>query len=173
MNEVLNYCKSILKEKGIEVPLESSNEDFDNMHFNSIEKKILINEKHLISNSKKYNAPLLSYVRVIFYHELGHVFDNHLNHFNTENNQCYEILMADPFGVDFDDIFSRINKNSMQAEINAWDNAKKMIEPDLTNLFYRIKKESLKRHKEILRLKKQSMRLKIDITKLSMESGID
>ncbi|WP_286231296.1 hypothetical protein [Neobacillus mesonae] len=165
MCEILSFCNEVLNEKEIVIPLELTNDPNFEMYYDFEQKKIFINENRIRDNYKKYNAPLLKYVRIILYHELGHALDNSLKDINEDIDQCYTKINENPLSNQVSLLYTRINKNSLQAEINAWSIAETLKEPQFTNLFFKVKKNELKQHKVTSKLEKKRIILNIEKTK--------
>lgn len=165
LNELLKYCNSILQELNIsDISVVKMSEDIlDQMYFNIDDRKIYVNEYQLREGAQEYSIPFNSYVKIIFLHELGHAYDKNLNSLYDDSKSCIIKVKENPFSSRVDGLLLRIKENSLQAERNAWEFAKRFIDDELIDIFNLIKTNGLIESEAIESLEMENIKLTIEI----------
>lgn len=117
---------------------------------------IFINEMLIMQSAKEKGINSKEYAVIIFLHELGHVLDDELEEIDKHINTAKKLINEKEYK---DEWFNEYSFHSYKAEENAWKIAEDFIAEDFLGNFTKVKTESLKQHKEILKLEKKLLKL--------------
>jgi len=153
--DIIAFLKDEFEENN-PITIERNNAMLNHGLFIPSSTTIQINEKLINESAKKEGIDIKVYAVIIYLHEFGHATDLELAEIDSKITHYLNLINKHGYNSSW---ANKYEFYSLKAEINAWSIAEKLISPKLMETFIKMKNDSLKLHKSILKSEKKYFKL--------------